>query len=906
MTKQGKPTVRRSTCDLATFEVFAAHTTKYETLPGLIAEGATRGTSRRTPFRILDVGCGPGHLTVPLLRQIGERLAGRDDSDAARIEYVGVDCSADAIEKLNPRLEEWRCTKPDRFSYAAFVSRIEDAVGSSDITGEFDLILCSHVLYYVPDWQGLTMRLADMLGPAGWLCVILTSSDETLGIVREAAEKAGIQMPEAEPVAVSYREWLEGEGINIVENGHRSNLTVALDAADETEKAVLALQASLAFLIGSDTPSRLRPVTSKLVSEGHTEFRLSEQLFWISSRSALRKQLDAMGSDVLTLLQPFPEEPPSEEPPRLWHDALELRRISKSIQPKGEEPDFPIEDRAAALARLTSIDPEDASSGLRLNAYMYCKRTRTLLWEDLGYRAASYIIWRGEKIVVPAIHAELAYDNLRPPCLGSLDRQESLDGLRRSFQSLLTPPGQEITDSQNPGTDDAARPAQPQPEGILEKYFPTLIWKEIERCVQEELNLYRHIFPVDAASRLKFLRILEEWIGKGYAERELLDRLKQIHWNFEKTEKMAPAPLWAFWFLAYGVFVRGLQRCTDKHYDSHGPAPRSNPYIDAKKEGCGYQSDAAVFYVPHAKVLFTFIRICHWLRARGPQGKDALSKFDEGAGNLLRRVGAVDENHFSHHLGTWPDWASVDRRDTLKELAGRPFSLTDPLLKADELSAEPPSAAFSPHNVLHYLAADTGANSSSEGRTRRAVLWWPIRGFSGPRRARPGVDLMLFVSNVDEPTLEAGGWKDVIRRWKSVFTPIGVHCLDAFGAVRYVARERAKVESDLYDLLTSGMYHNLEQTLGIGRWATASGQAATYLGKISPRSEDLEATQKDLLTYSKTALEGVRQFRAMFTAPDKLISMVELEETLGCFYNKQSSDLERKRLFPVEDHCKTL
>jgi protein-L-isoaspartate O-methyltransferase len=97
----------------------------------------------------LDVGPGPGHISEPLAR---------------RSKHLTM------VEKL-PQFEE--LLKRQFENADVIINCINDA----QLDKPFDLILCSHVLYYQPEsvWLELTTKLHSMLNEGGELLLILNS-----------------------------------------------------------------------------------------------------------------------------------------------------------------------------------------------------------------------------------------------------------------------------------------------------------------------------------------------------------------------------------------------------------------------------------------------------------------------------------------------------------------------------------------------------------------------------------------------------------------------------------------------------------------------------------------------------------------------------------------------------------
>ena len=106
--------------------------------------------------RILEVGCGAGRFTIPLL----ERLDG---------EVVGFDLSASLLEELRQALSRRDRAAAGRLRVVAGdVYRMEAA----DVGGGFDAIVGFFVLHHLPDIAGALAGLRRLLRPGGRMVFI--------------------------------------------------------------------------------------------------------------------------------------------------------------------------------------------------------------------------------------------------------------------------------------------------------------------------------------------------------------------------------------------------------------------------------------------------------------------------------------------------------------------------------------------------------------------------------------------------------------------------------------------------------------------------------------------------------------------------------------------------------------
>lgn len=100
------------------------------------------------PRRVVDLGCGPGNLTVTLADRWPEAVV------------EGLDSSAEMIARA-------RALATDRVSF-----RIEDLTGWQ-LPADADVVLSNAVLQWVPRHRDLLRRWGDMLPAGGWLAAQL-------------------------------------------------------------------------------------------------------------------------------------------------------------------------------------------------------------------------------------------------------------------------------------------------------------------------------------------------------------------------------------------------------------------------------------------------------------------------------------------------------------------------------------------------------------------------------------------------------------------------------------------------------------------------------------------------------------------------------------------------------------
>ncbi|GIG57521.1 hypothetical protein Lfu02_18930 [Longispora fulva] len=116
---------------------------------------------------VLEVGCGNGRY----LQTLGER--------GHRGRVLGLDYSPGMAAEAG------------RFASTL----VADAQRLPMASGQFDLVLCMHMLYHVPDVSMAVAELARVLRPGGTVLVAtngLAHCQETMGILRRATELVGV------------------------------------------------------------------------------------------------------------------------------------------------------------------------------------------------------------------------------------------------------------------------------------------------------------------------------------------------------------------------------------------------------------------------------------------------------------------------------------------------------------------------------------------------------------------------------------------------------------------------------------------------------------------------------------------------------------------------------------------
>jgi ubiquinone/menaquinone biosynthesis C-methylase UbiE len=129
---------------------------------------------------VLDAGCGPGRLTLPLADRVGEHGS-----------VVALDLQEAMLSRLRARLEEKGITH---------VCTLQGALGRGKLpAGAFDRALLVTVLGEIPDRVAALREILGSLKPAGILSVTEVFPDphyQPLSTVRKLAALAGFEVRE--------------------------------------------------------------------------------------------------------------------------------------------------------------------------------------------------------------------------------------------------------------------------------------------------------------------------------------------------------------------------------------------------------------------------------------------------------------------------------------------------------------------------------------------------------------------------------------------------------------------------------------------------------------------------------------------------------------------------------------
>jgi SAM-dependent methyltransferase len=214
------------------FDGLVRATDEYTKLIPVLTETVVPGLSN--PNALLDVGAGPGLITEPLATYFEE---------VTIIEPDPVYC-LNALEKL---LSQSKLV-------TAFNGTWDDVFLGSRL---YDLIVCSHVLYFVeaPKWGHFIEKMISYLAPGGRLAVILvTREDNSNATIRQYLN---IQKVGTYPFSAAVVEYLRGQG-------HKFDvLTFEANISGETPQKLLdtlALFPIMQYDTGSKEKQRLAMV----------------------------------------------------------------------------------------------------------------------------------------------------------------------------------------------------------------------------------------------------------------------------------------------------------------------------------------------------------------------------------------------------------------------------------------------------------------------------------------------------------------------------------------------------------------------------------------------------------------------------------------------------------------------
>ena len=111
-----------------------------------------------TTTTVLDIGAGTGALTLPLAKKVKKVVS--IEPSAGMLDYLKNAASKENIENIEFINNTW-----------------EDA----NISGQYDIIVCSHALYFITDMKKSLQRMIDMTGKYLFLMIGIHESNDRYG-----------------------------------------------------------------------------------------------------------------------------------------------------------------------------------------------------------------------------------------------------------------------------------------------------------------------------------------------------------------------------------------------------------------------------------------------------------------------------------------------------------------------------------------------------------------------------------------------------------------------------------------------------------------------------------------------------------------------------------------------------
>ncbi len=131
-------------------------------------------------MHVLDAGCGPGRLTLPLAERVGEHGS-----------VLAVDLQEGMLSRLRDRMQEHGVTH---------VQTLRASLGGGELpTRAFDRALLVTVLGEIPDRVAALREIRDSLKPGGLLSITEVFPDphyQRRDMVRQLAQQAGLEVRE--------------------------------------------------------------------------------------------------------------------------------------------------------------------------------------------------------------------------------------------------------------------------------------------------------------------------------------------------------------------------------------------------------------------------------------------------------------------------------------------------------------------------------------------------------------------------------------------------------------------------------------------------------------------------------------------------------------------------------------
>lgn len=236
---------------------------------GLLAQHRQRiGAS--IPLRIASLGCGDGNLDLPLLAHL---------APLGPIEYVGVDTNDVSLSVFAQQLEVLRPQARIPLHAVLRCAPVHSFLGTP---GTFDVILISHLLYYLPDPTGLLSQCAQHHLTSGGEVIVVHSAHRGIPAVLDSLHDCTAFLT-AETITSDGRR----AGLNAQMDLHATafDLTDLLGADITTDHAARQL---LSFVLEVDLDTRPADLAPRALAA------LAAQADTIGDRQILREDIGIM------------------------------------------------------------------------------------------------------------------------------------------------------------------------------------------------------------------------------------------------------------------------------------------------------------------------------------------------------------------------------------------------------------------------------------------------------------------------------------------------------------------------------------------------------------------------------------------------------------------------------------
>lgn len=223
------------------FDLLVSTTDEYSVLLPLLEESVLPRLSKTEA--LLDVGAGPGLITSPL---------------SAHFDHIGIvepdpDYCLEAVKKV---LEPGKLV-------TAFNGTWEARQFGE---GQFDLIICAHVLYFVDpeNWGDFIQKMVPHIAPGGRLAIVLVAKgDDVSELIRHTLS---MEEPGSYPFSAAAIERLQEQDHVFEVLSFEANITAA---TAEKLMEVMVLFPIMQYDKGSTAEQRLALIEEHFKADGH-------------------------------------------------------------------------------------------------------------------------------------------------------------------------------------------------------------------------------------------------------------------------------------------------------------------------------------------------------------------------------------------------------------------------------------------------------------------------------------------------------------------------------------------------------------------------------------------------------------------------------------------------------------